>query len=37
MKGIQIVKPNELKMIEMEKPVITEQDNVLVKMKAAGI
>lgn len=37
MKGIQIVKPGELRLIEMEKPVITEHDNVLVKMKAAGI
>ena len=37
MKGIQIVKPGELKVIEMEKPVITEMNNILVKMKAAGI
>ena len=37
MKGIQIIKPGELKVIEMEKPVITEKNNILVKMKAAGI
>ena len=36
-KGIQIVKPEELRVIEMEKPVIDEKNNVLVKMKAAGI
>ena len=36
-RGIQIVKPEELKVIEMEKPVIDEKNNVLVKMKAAGI
>ena len=36
-RGIQIVKPEELKIIEMEKPVIDEKNNVLVKMKAAGI
>ena len=37
MKGIQIVKPGEIKLIDMEKPVITEHDNVLIKMTAAGI
>ena len=37
MKAVQIVKPNELKLIDMEKPVITEKDKVLVKMTAAGI
>lgn len=37
MKGIQIVKPGEIKLINMEKPVITERDNVLIKMTAAGI
>ena len=37
MKAIQIVKPGELKLIEMEKPVLTEKDNVLIKMTAAGI
>lgn len=37
MKAVQIVKPNELKIIDMEKPVIDEKNNVLVKMTAAGI
>lgn len=37
MKGIQIVKPGEIKLIDMEKPVITEHDNVLIRMTAAGI
>lgn len=37
MKAVQIVKPNELKVIDMEKPVINEKDNVLIKMTAAGI
>ena len=37
MKAIQIVKPNQLEVIEIEKPVIDEQNNVLVKMTAAGI
>lgn len=37
MLGVQIVKPNELKMVELEKPVITEHDNILIKMKVAGI
>lgn len=37
MKGIQIVEPNKLQIIDMEKPVITKENNVLVKMKAAGI
>lgn len=37
MKGIQIVKPGELKIIEMEKPHIDEKNNVLVQIKAAGI
>lgn len=37
MRGIQIVKPEELRVIEMEKPVIDEKNNVLVKMRAAGI
>ena len=36
-KGIQIVKPEQLQIIEMEKPQIDEKNNVLVKMKAAGI
>ena len=37
MKGIQIVKPNELRIIDMPKPVIDEENNVLVKIKASGI
>lgn len=37
MKAVQIEQPNVLKMIELEKPVVTEKDNVLIKMKAAGI
>lgn len=37
MKAVQIVKPNELKIIDMEVPKVTEHDNVLVKIKAAGI
>ena len=34
MKAIQIVKPGEIKLIEMEKPEITGQDHVLIKMTA---
>ena len=37
MKAIQIIKPGELKLIDMDKPVITKKDNVLIKMKAAEI
>ncbi|MDO5405825.1 MAG: zinc-binding alcohol dehydrogenase family protein [Eubacteriales bacterium] len=37
MKAVQIEKPNVLKIIDMEIPSITEHDNVLVKIKAAGI
>lgn len=37
MKGIQIEKPNTLRVIDMSKPEITEADNVLIKMTAAGI
>lgn len=37
MKAIQIVKPGELKIIDMEKPHIDEKNNILVKMRAAGI
>lgn len=37
MKAIQIVKPNELKVIDMEMPKIEQPDQVLVKIKAAGI
>lgn len=37
MKAIQVVKPNQLEVIEVEKPVIDAKNNVLVKMTAAGI
>ncbi len=37
MKAVQIVKPGELKIIDMEVPTIDEKNNVLVKIKAAGI
>ncbi len=37
MKAIQIEKPGVINIIDMEKPHITEHDNVLVKMTAAGI
>ena len=37
MKAVQIVKPNQLEVIDIEKPVIDPKNNVLVKMTAAGI
>ena len=37
MKALQIVEPNVLKIIDKEKPVIDEKNNVLIQMKAAGI
>ena len=37
MKAVQIVKPGELKVIDVEKPAIDDKNNVLVKMTAAGI
>ena len=37
MKGIQIVKPEELRIIETDIPELNDTDNVLVKIKAAGI
>lgn len=37
MKAIQIEKPGVLKIMDMEKPKITKQNKVLVKMTAAGI
>ena len=37
MKAIQINKPHDLHVIEIEKPTITTQDNVLIKMTAAGL
>ena len=36
-KGIQIAKPEELRIIEMDMPEIDEKNNVLVKIKASGI
>ena len=37
MKGIQIVKPEALRVIEMDVPQLNETDNVLVRIRAAGI
>lgn len=37
MKAVQIVKPGELKVIDMEKPAIDKKNNILIKMTAAGI
>ena len=37
MKAVMINKPHDLQIVEIDKPVITEHDNVLIKMKAAGI
>ncbi len=37
MKAVQIIKPDHLRIINMEKPVIDEKNNVLVKIRAAGI
>ena len=37
MKAVRVMQPEELKVIDVEKPVIDKQNNVLVKMKAAGI
>ncbi|KAB1436068.1 zinc-binding alcohol dehydrogenase family protein [Candidatus Galacturonibacter soehngenii] len=37
MKGIQIEHPNKLKIIDMNMPVLTKKNNVLIKIKAAGI
>ena len=37
MKAVQIVKPNQLEVIEVPMQELTEKDNVLVKMTAAGI
>lgn len=36
-KGIQIVKPGELRIIEMDMPQIDAKNNVLVKIRASGI
>lgn len=37
MKAVQIVRPGELRVIDIEKPSITQQDNILIRMTAAGI
>lgn len=37
MKAVQIVKPEQLEIIELEKPEIDDKNNVLIKMTAAGI
>lgn len=37
MKAVKIMKPNDLQIVDMEKPVIDETFNVLVKMTASGI
>lgn len=37
MKAVMINKPHDLQIIEVDKPIITETNNVLIKMKAAGI
>ena len=36
-KGVQIVKPEELRIVELDMPQIDEKNNVLVKIKASGI
>lgn len=37
MKAVQVVYPNDLRVIDMEKPVLDEKNNILVRMTAAGI
>lgn len=37
MKAVKIIKPNELKIVEIDKPEIDGYNNVLVKIKASGI
>ena len=37
MKAVQIVSPNNLQIIDVEKPSIDEKNNVMIKMTAAGI
>ena len=37
MKAVQIVRPEVLRIIETDIPELNETDNVLVKLKAAGI
>ena len=36
MKAVQIVQPGDLRIIDMEKPQLTEEHNVIVRMTAAG-
>ena len=37
MKAITVIGPNHMEMLDIEKPVITEPDQVLVRIRAAGI
>lgn len=37
MKAIQVIKPNQMELIDMPMPELDEHNNVLVKIKAAGI
>ena len=37
MKGVQIVEPNKLQIVDLEKPKIDKENNVLVRMVASGI
>ena len=37
MKAVQVVKPGELHVIDMEKPRIDPVNNVLIKISASGI
>lgn len=37
MKGVQIVEPNKLQIVDLKKPQIDKENNVLVRMVAAGI
>lgn len=37
MKAVQVVSPEQLRVIEVEKPVLDEKNNVMVRMTAAGI
>ncbi len=37
MKAVQILKPNDLRIIDMDRPVLDEKNNVLVRMTSAGI
>lgn len=37
MKALQVVRPNQMEFIETPKPAIDEKNNVLIKIKAAGV